>query len=197
MVDFAKYDIKLAKSYAAGAGVKFAKETWTKEWKAGGKAESPLSLIANAFRGKEFSKVCSNQELKNQYFIDECDREITLGGKKVKVVDVLKSAYSTNSNLFSSGTDWRIAVKEKGGSWSDQPKVENYSDLIYKGYSKGLVAEQCPQLGPSFWDPLGVISDTANKTVCEKILEGVFGDTVNQKRYCFDEQFVSRFRKLF
>ncbi|AFO52292.1 hypothetical protein MHLP_03560 [Candidatus Mycoplasma haematolamae str. Purdue] len=113
-----------------------------------------------ALRGKEFSTVCLKDDLKRKYFSDECDKEIkTEGGAKARVVDVLKSAYDRNGNSYSlfTSSDWKIATKGRGG-WSNQPKVENYSDLSYKGYSKGLVAEQCPQL-KSLWGFIQGIAD--------------------------------------
>ncbi|AFO52279.1 hypothetical protein MHLP_03495 [Candidatus Mycoplasma haematolamae str. Purdue] len=188
MVTFEKALIKAAQGYAAGAGVKFARETWTKEWKPGDKVESPLSLIANAFRGKEFSKVCTDQSLsshKEKFFNDECDREIVLGDKKAKVVDVLKSAYD-NSGSWSWSEDWKVATKDRVGGWAGQNQLSDSSaksDLYYKGFHKGLIAEQCPQLGPSIaiWD---MANDLANKTVCNKILQGVFQNDVSDKRYC-------------
>ncbi|AFO52284.1 hypothetical protein MHLP_03520 [Candidatus Mycoplasma haematolamae str. Purdue] len=185
MVDFKKQTIRLAKSYAAGAGVTFAQKAWEGKWDIGKKVESPLSLIARAFRGKTFSEVCTKPEvnsIKSQFFSDECYREIKVeGATKAKVVDVLKSAYETGGGLLWSGT-WNVVKKGAGGSWSEQTQLNNYSELKSKGYRDGLVVEQCPQLGPG-WNIVNVLNDTANQKVCNKLLEAVFGSQVNQKRY--------------
>ncbi|AFO52286.1 hypothetical protein MHLP_03530 [Candidatus Mycoplasma haematolamae str. Purdue] len=184
---------RLIQSWASSAGVKFARDAWERPWKEGD-VVSPVALIMRALRGNEFSAVCSKDELKQKYFSDECDKEIKIeGGAKAKVVDVLKSAYDKGSGWLWSSNDWRVATNGKG-SWAGQTQLNDYSELKSKGYKDGLVAEQCPQLGGLSWD---LFSGIANKTVCEKILAGAFGDDVNQKRYCLDQLPVSRQEKMF
>ncbi|AFO52280.1 hypothetical protein MHLP_03500 [Candidatus Mycoplasma haematolamae str. Purdue] len=198
MVKFEKTLIKTFQGYASKAGVKFAKEAWDNTWDVTDPV-TPVGMIMRALRGNEFSKVCSSDfkskhSNMTQFFSDECDKAIS-SHSDVKVVDVLKSAYNHSSSWFSS--DWKVADRVSGGGWSDQPEVSDYSatsDLKNKGYKDGLVAEQCPQLGPSLTSILSVIGDTANKTVCEKILAGAFGPTVNEKRYWI--YFVCCFRYL-
>ncbi|AFO52289.1 hypothetical protein MHLP_03545 [Candidatus Mycoplasma haematolamae str. Purdue] len=173
--------VSIFQSYASGAGVKFAQAAWKEEWKPG-KPVTPLAMIIRALRGREFSEVCKEDKLKKSYFEDECDKIINLdkNDKEIKVIDVLKSAYDSGS--WYSPT-WRVSKKGAGGSWSGQTQLSDYSatsDLKNKGYSNGLVAEQCPQL--RHW--LTSLQSAADQKVCEKILEGAFGDTVNQKRYC-------------
>ncbi|AFO52291.1 hypothetical protein MHLP_03555 [Candidatus Mycoplasma haematolamae str. Purdue] len=182
MVKFEKQMIKMFQGYASSAGVKFAQAAWKETWEPG-KEVTPVALIMRALRGKEFSEVCTKPDLrthKSKYFNDECDQAIS-GHNDVKVVDVLKSAYATDSGWLSSGTNWRVSSKSStGGRWSDQPRLNEYSDLKNNGYQKGLVAEQCPQL----WSWWSLIQSTADKKVCEELLKAVFGNNVPQKRYC-------------
>ncbi|AFO52277.1 hypothetical protein MHLP_03535 [Candidatus Mycoplasma haematolamae str. Purdue] len=193
LVKFQKTEIKLVQGYASKAGVKFAREAWKKVWTPGDKVDSPVSLVVNALRNREFSKVCSEEfKGKNssmtEFFKDECDKTIQVDGdsaQRIKVVDVLKSAYESGGGIFSSST-WNVAKKGVRGGWARQASVESSntkSDLKSKGYSNGLVAEQCPQLGFGLGN-LDFFSATANKKVCERILEAAFGPTVSDKRYC-------------
>ncbi|AFO52278.1 hypothetical protein MHLP_03490 [Candidatus Mycoplasma haematolamae str. Purdue] len=176
---------RLIQSWASSAGVKFARDAWERPWKEGD-VVSPVALIMRALRGNEFSAVCSKDELKQKYFSDECDKEIKIeGGAKAKVVDVLKSAYDNSSGWYWS-KNWKVATKDRVGSWASQNQLSDSSaknDLYYEGFHKGLIAEQCPQLGPS-WKFWNMWNDTANQEVCNKLLEAVFGSQVNQKRYC-------------
>ncbi|AFO52276.1 hypothetical protein MHLP_03540 [Candidatus Mycoplasma haematolamae str. Purdue] len=184
LVKFKKSTIALAQGYAANSGVKFAKEAWEKSWDVTDPV-TPVGMIMRALRGKEFSKVCENPSLKQKYFRDECDKTIELEGQKATVVDVLKSAYATDSKWYWAGSDWRVPKKDAEGGWSNQTSVADsgtkYS-LKNKGYKDGLVAEQCPQLGPSL-NLLSMVNDIANKKVCGELMKAVFGEKVSDKRY--------------
>ncbi|AFO52281.1 hypothetical protein MHLP_03505 [Candidatus Mycoplasma haematolamae str. Purdue] len=185
LVKFQKTEIKLVQGYASKAGVKFAQEAWKETWDPSKKV-TPLGMIMRAFRGKEFSKVCTDNQMKDvkeKYFKDECGQKIK-DHDKVEVVDVLKSAYDKSGGGFWNSSDWRVATKGKGG-WADQTPLSNYSKLSSDGYQDGLVSEQCKHM--SDWTnvlfTLG--QGYADAEVCKKIFEGVFGRDVSEKRYCF------------
>ncbi|AFO52283.1 hypothetical protein MHLP_03515 [Candidatus Mycoplasma haematolamae str. Purdue] len=169
--------------WAANSGVKFAKEAWEKTWEPG-TTVTPVGMIMRALRGNEFSKVCTDNQMKNvkeKYFKDECGQKIK-DHDKVEVVDVLKSAWDQNSSSWLGSSDWRVATKGKEGGWAGQPKVNDYSQLSSLGYQDGLVSEQCSHMSGML---AGFLFGTAaEKPVCNKILEGVFGNQVDQKRYC-------------
>ncbi|AFO52282.1 hypothetical protein MHLP_03510 [Candidatus Mycoplasma haematolamae str. Purdue] len=75
--------------------------------------------------------------------------------------------------------------KDAGGGWSGQTELKVSSvksALGYKGYSDGLVNEQCSHMSSPI---MGLLNGTAGqREVCNKILQGVFQNDVSEKRYC-------------